>query len=116
MSDPCRAHRLASVEGEFLNPDHGLEGAPEDIHAESIGADTAGNRAVTAIDCLRDQSFHSRTVFLVECVGSKSNYLPLQVGTLLLLIGLGANDLMHAFKDVLEVWPDQIFAILLGAS
>ena len=69
----------ASVEGEFMNPRHGLDDG-DAIHAESIGADTAGNRAVSAIDCLRDQAFHSRTVFLVECVGSKSNYLPIQVG------------------------------------
>ncbi len=71
----------ASVEGEFLNPRHGRPDNTDEVHAESVGADTAGNRAVSAIDCLCDQAFHSRTVFLVECVGSKSNYVPLQVGT-----------------------------------
>ncbi len=71
----------ASVEGEFLNPHHADSENSDEIHAESVGSDTAGNRAVTAIDCLRDQAFHSRTVFLVECVGSKSNFIPLQVGT-----------------------------------
>ena len=70
----------ASVEGEFLNPNYDPGGDFEDIHAESIGADSAANRAMTSIDCLRDQAFHSRTVFLVECVGSKSNFLPIQVG------------------------------------
>ncbi len=71
----------ASVEGEFLNPDHGSMSDHDPIHAESIGADTAGNRAITAIDNLRDQAFHSRTVFIVECVGTKSNFQPLQIGT-----------------------------------
>lgn len=70
----------ASVEGEFLNPHHDPGSASSEIHAESIGADTAANRAMSAIDCLRDQAFHSRTVFLVECVGSKSNFLPILVG------------------------------------
>ena len=71
----------ASVEGEFLNPQSVIsEDHDGEIHAESIGTDTAANRAMAAIDCLRDQAFHSRTVFLVECVGAKSNYLPIQIG------------------------------------
>ncbi len=68
----------ASVEGEFLDPN--VDDASDDVHAESIGFDTAANRAVDVVDCLRDQAFHSRTVFLVECVGSKSNCMPIQVG------------------------------------
>ena len=70
----------ASVENEFLNPSHHSSLDGDELHAEAIGADTAGNRAITSIDCLRDQAFHSRTVFLVQCVGEKSNYLPIQVG------------------------------------
>ncbi|MEM7233994.1 MAG: 6-phosphofructokinase [Planctomycetota bacterium] len=68
----------ASIEGEFLDPktDRGYAS----IHGESIGSDTAANTAVDAIDRLREQSHHSRSVFLVECVGQKSNLLPVQIG------------------------------------
>ena len=40
--------------------------------------------------------------------------LPLHVGILLLIVGLGASEFTHAFKDVLEVWPDQIFGLVIG--
>jgi flagellar biosynthetic protein FliR len=40
--------------------------------------------------------------------------LPLHVGTMLLIIGLGANDLIHAMKDAIEGWPAQVFGLLLG--
>lgn len=40
--------------------------------------------------------------------------LPLHVGMLLLIVGLGASDFVHAFKDVLEAWPDEVFGIVLG--
>lgn len=69
----------ASVENEFLDPRHGQEGA-DGVHAEAIGADTAANTAIEAIDRLREQAYLSRTVFLIECVGAKSNYLPIQIG------------------------------------
>ena len=42
--------------------------------------------------------------------------LPLHVGMLLLIIGLGANDFIHAFKDILEVWPSQVFEIVIGGA
>lgn len=38
--------------------------------------------------------------------------LPLHVGTMLLIVGLGANDLIHAMKDVIEGWPARIFGLL----
>lgn len=40
--------------------------------------------------------------------------LPLHVGMLLLIVGLGASDLVHAFKDVLEIWPDEVFGVMFG--
>ncbi|MFK7898696.1 MAG: flagellar biosynthetic protein FliR [Myxococcota bacterium] len=42
--------------------------------------------------------------------------LPLHVGMLLLVLGLGASDYVHAFKDVIEVWPTRVFQTLLGGS
>lgn len=75
----------ASIENEFLNPRRKQNGEC-DVHAESIGADTAANTAIQAIARLREQSYLSRTVFLVECVGLKSNYLPIQIGA-----GCGAH-------------------------
>lgn len=68
----------ASVENEFLDPVN----APshDGVHAEAIGSDTAANTAIEAIDRLREQSHLSRTVFLVECLGLKSNFLPIQIG------------------------------------
>ncbi len=66
----------ASIENEFY-----LAGSASDgIHAESIGADTAANTGVSIIDRLRDQSYLNRTVFLVQTVGAKSNFLPLTIG------------------------------------
>jgi 6-phosphofructokinase len=70
----------ASIEGEFLNPAHKVGADSGEVHAEAVGADTAANTAVAAIDRLREQSYLSRTVFLVECVGAKANFLPIQVG------------------------------------
>ena len=69
----------ASVENEFLNPARGFFDE-SGIRAESVGADTAANTAIEAVDRLREQSYLSRTVFLVECVGLKSNYLPIHIG------------------------------------
>ena len=40
--------------------------------------------------------------------------LPLHVGIVFLMIGLGANDLLHAMKDVIEIWPDTVFGVLAG--
>ncbi|HHK42229.1 MAG TPA: type III secretion protein [Planctomycetaceae bacterium] len=40
--------------------------------------------------------------------------LPLHVGMLLLIVGLGASDFTHAFKDVIEFWPSRIFGLLMG--
>ncbi len=39
--------------------------------------------------------------------------LPLHVGILLFLVGFGATEFVHAFKDVLELWPSRVFAILM---
>ncbi|MBI4583346.1 MAG: 6-phosphofructokinase [Planctomycetes bacterium] len=68
----------ASIENEFLLA--GTQGNGNDIYAESIGADTAANTAISIIDRLREQSYLNQTVFLVQCVGLKSNFLPLVVG------------------------------------
>ncbi len=79
MFIPC------SVENEFLNPARGL-GTEKGVHAESVGADTAVNTAIEAIDKLREQSYLSRTAFLVQCLGAKSNFLPIHIG-----MACGAN-------------------------
>lgn len=42
--------------------------------------------------------------------------LPLHVGIVLLVLSLGANDVLHAMKDAIEVWPDTVFGTVLGAS
>ena len=42
--------------------------------------------------------------------------LPLHVGMLLLVIGLGAGDYVHAMKDIVEIWPSRVFAIVLGGG
>lgn len=42
--------------------------------------------------------------------------LPLHVGIVLLVLALGANDVVHAMKDAIEVWPDTVFGVVLGAS
>ena len=73
----------ATIESEFLDPAVTQKSAEEEshgVHTVSIGADTAANTAIEAIDRLREQAYHSRTVFLVQTVGAKSNYLPIQVG------------------------------------
>jgi len=74
----------ASIENEFIQP--GRRNGQAAINAESIGADSAANAGVTIIDRLRDQSYLNQTVFLVQCVGAKSNYLPLSIG-----LGCGAH-------------------------
>jgi len=33
---------------------------------------------------------------------------------LFLIIGLGASDMLHVFKDVLEAWPSQVFSLVIG--
>lgn len=42
--------------------------------------------------------------------------LPLHAGMLFLILGLAASDLLHVFKDVLEVWPSRVFSIVLGGG
>ena len=39
--------------------------------------------------------------------------LPLHVGMLPFLVGFGASEFVHAFKDVIEVWPSQVFEIVM---
>jgi len=68
----------ASIENEFLHPSR-RDGKPA-INAQAIGADSAANAGVALVDRLRDQSYLNQTVFLVQCVGAKSNYLPLATG------------------------------------
>jgi 6-phosphofructokinase len=69
----------SSIENDFLNPRR-AEDTPGSVHAESVGADTAANIGVEAVDRLREQSYLSRTVFLVQVAGAKTNYLPLLIG------------------------------------
>ena len=40
--------------------------------------------------------------------------LPLHVGLVFLIVGLGANDFIHAMKDSIEVWPETVFGVLAG--
>ncbi len=42
--------------------------------------------------------------------------LPLHVGILLLMIGIGANDLVHAMKDSIEIWPETVLGVVLGGA
>jgi flagellar biosynthesis protein FliR len=42
--------------------------------------------------------------------------LPLHVGMLLLIVGLGAGDFVHSFKDILEVWPSRVFDLVIGGA
>lgn len=42
--------------------------------------------------------------------------LPLHVGIVLLLLGLGANELIHAMKDRIELWPEGVFEVLAGGG
>lgn len=42
--------------------------------------------------------------------------LPLHVGILLLIVGLGAGDFIHGFKDIIEVWPGQVFELVIGGT
>lgn len=42
--------------------------------------------------------------------------LPLHVGMMLLFVGLGATEFVHAFKDVLETWPSRVFAVLVESG
>jgi 6-phosphofructokinase len=99
----------ASVENEFLNP---LPPGPDrEIHAESVGADTAANTAIQAIDRLREQSYLSRTVFVIQTIGLKSNYLPVEIG-----ISCGAHRIYLPEHPPLE--PEAVAEIreLFGGS
>ncbi len=40
--------------------------------------------------------------------------LPLHVGLVFLIVGLGANDFIHAMKDSIEFWPETVFGVLAG--
>ncbi len=42
--------------------------------------------------------------------------LPLHVGMMLFIVGFGTTEFVHAFKDLLEVWPSQVFGIVLEAQ
>ncbi|MEZ4330183.1 MAG: flagellar biosynthetic protein FliR [Myxococcota bacterium] len=42
--------------------------------------------------------------------------LPLHVGIVMLLLGLGANELIHAMKDRIEIWPQGVFEVLVGGG
>lgn len=42
--------------------------------------------------------------------------LPLHVGMMLLILGLGASDYVHVMEDALEGWPSRVFEIVLGAA
>ncbi len=42
--------------------------------------------------------------------------LPAHIGLCLVILGLGAGEFMHAFKDVIELVPGRVLAILLGAT
>jgi len=42
--------------------------------------------------------------------------LPLHVGIVLLILGLGSNDLIHAMKDRIETWPDAVFETVAGGA
>jgi hypothetical protein len=35
---------------------------------------------------------------------------------MLFLLGFGAMEFVHAFKDVLEVWPGQIVALVMESA
>ena len=41
--------------------------------------------------------------------------LPLHVGMMLLILGLGASDYVHVMKDALEIWPSRVFGVVLGS-
>ncbi len=40
--------------------------------------------------------------------------LPLHVGLVFLILGLGASDFVHAMKDSIEIWPETVFGVLAG--
>ena len=40
--------------------------------------------------------------------------LPLHVGMMLFIVGFGAVEFVHAWKDVLEVWPSRVFEVVIG--
>lgn len=42
--------------------------------------------------------------------------LPIHIGLVLLIVGLGAEDFMHAMKDSIEVWPETVFGVMAGES
>jgi 6-phosphofructokinase 1 len=100
----------ASVENEFLNPSAGVDG-DRGVHAESIGADTAANTALEAIDRLREQSYLTRTVFMIQSVGVKSNFLPVQIG-----LACGAHRIyLPPFPPMTREAREEVGA-LFGAS
>lgn len=42
--------------------------------------------------------------------------LPAHIGILLLMIGFGAGDFVHAMKNLLELSPGRVIAVVLGAA
>lgn len=42
--------------------------------------------------------------------------LPLHVGIVLLILGLGSSELIHAMKDRIEIWPDTVFEVVAGGA
>lgn len=40
--------------------------------------------------------------------------LPIHVGLVFLIVGLGADDFMHAMKDSIEIWPETVFGVVAG--
>ena len=42
--------------------------------------------------------------------------LPLHVGMMLFLFGFGASEFVHAFKDILELWPGQVVSLVVEAG
>lgn len=42
--------------------------------------------------------------------------LPAHIGILLLILGFGAGDFMHAMKNILELFPGRVLAVVLGAA
>jgi flagellar biosynthetic protein FliR len=40
--------------------------------------------------------------------------LPLHVGIVFLMIGLGASELMHAMQGAISIWPETVFEVVAG--
>ncbi|MFA4984324.1 MAG: 6-phosphofructokinase [Candidatus Omnitrophota bacterium] len=60
----------------------------------TIGADTAVNTALEAIDKIRDTATSMERIFVVEVMGRESGFIALQVG-----VGGGAEDVLLPEKD-----------------